>query len=94
VILWSSGEHGVGGPIFIFTRLNQLKPSMLAEATGNAREAAQQFATNSRTAVGGIRQANQGVFVILPRDQAPGVNESGQLQKVVRVVSRVQYFLK
>jgi hypothetical protein len=94
VILSSSGEYGVGGPTFIFTRLNQLKPSMLAEATANAREAAQQFATNSRTAVGAIRQANQGVFVILPRDQAPGVNESGQLQKVVRVVATVQYFLK
>jgi hypothetical protein len=35
-----------------------------------------------------------GVFVILPRDQAPGVNESNQLQKIVRVVSTVQYFLK
>jgi uncharacterized protein len=33
-------------------------------------------------------------FVILPRDQAPGVNESNQLQKIVRVVSTVQYFLK
>jgi uncharacterized protein len=47
-----------------------------------------------RTALGGIRQASQGVFVILPRDQAPGVTESGQLQKVVRVVSTVQYILK
>jgi hypothetical protein len=34
------------------------------------------------------------LFVILPRDQAPGVNESSQLQKIVRVVSTVQYFLK
>jgi hypothetical protein len=65
-----------------------------AEATANARESAQQFATDSRTALGGIRQASQGVFVILPRDQAPGVNESGQLQKIVRVVSTVQYFLR
>ena len=94
VILSSSGEYGVGGPTFIFTRLNQLKPAMVAEATSNARGAAQQFATDSLTALGGIRQASQGVFVILPRDQAPGVNESGQLQKIVRVVSTVQYLLK
>jgi hypothetical protein len=94
VVLSSSGEYGVGGPTFIFTRLNQLKPAMVAEATANAREAAQQFAADSRTGLGGIRQANQGVFVILPRDQAPGVNESGQMQKVVRVVSTVQYFLR
>jgi hypothetical protein len=94
VILSSSGEYGIGGPTFIFTRLNQLKPAMVAEATANAREAAQQFATDSRSALGGIRQASQGVFVILPRDQAPGVNESGQLQKIVRVVSTVQYILR
>lgn len=94
VILSSSGEYGVGGPTFIFTRLNQLKPAMVAEATANARASAQQFAADSRTDLGPIRQASQGVFVILPRDQAPGVNESAQLQKVVRVVSTVQYFLE
>ncbi len=94
VVLSSSGEYGVGGPTFIFTKLNQLKPSMVKEATANARAAAQQFAADSRTELAGIRQANQGVFVILPRDQAPGVNEGAQLQKVVRVVSTVQYFLK
>jgi uncharacterized protein len=94
VVLSSSGEYGVGGPTFVFTRLNQLKPSMVAEATANARAAADQFAKDSRSALGDIRHANQGVFVILPRDQAPGVNESGQLQKIVRLVSTVQYFLR
>ncbi|HEY5939697.1 MAG TPA: SIMPL domain-containing protein, partial [Gemmatimonadales bacterium] len=85
VILSSSGEYGVGGPTFVFTKLNQLKPAMVAEATANARAAAQQFAADSRTSLGEIRYANQGIFVILPRDQAPGVNEGGQLQKTVRV---------
>jgi uncharacterized protein len=94
VILSSSGEYGVGGPTFIFTRLNQLKPAMVAEATANARAAAQQFASDSKSDLGAIRQASQGVFVILPRDQAPGVSESAQLEKVVRVVSTVQYFLQ
>lgn len=94
VVLSSTGEYGVGGPTFLFTKLNQLKPSMVKEATANARAAAEQFAADSRTTLGGIRQANQGMFVILPRDQAPGVNEGAQLQKVVRVVSTVQYFLE
>ncbi len=94
VILSSSGEYGVGGPTFVFTKLNQLKPAMVAEATANARAAAQQFAADSRTTLGDIRYANQGIFVILPRDQAPGVNEGGQLQKTVRVVSTVQYLLE
>jgi hypothetical protein len=94
VVLSSSGEYGVGGPTFIFTKLNDLKPAMIAEATANARAAAEQFARDSGSSLGAIRHANQGVFVILPRDQAPGVNESGQLHKTVRVVSTVQYFLK
>jgi uncharacterized protein len=94
VVLSSSGEYGIGGPTFVFTRLNQLKPSMVKEATANARAAAEQFAADSRTDLGGIRQANQGVFVILPRDQAPGANEGSQMQKTVRVVATVQYFLR
>jgi hypothetical protein len=94
VVLSSSGEYGIGGPTFVFTRLNELKPAMVKAATANARAAAEQFAADSRTDLGGIRHANQGVFVILPRDQAPGVNEGAQLQKIVRVVSTVQYFLK
>jgi uncharacterized protein len=93
VVLSSSGEFGNGGPTFIFNGLNALKPALIAEATANARAAAEQFARDSGNALGGIRQANQGVFVILPRDQAPGVQEGSQLRKVVRVVSTVQYLL-
>jgi hypothetical protein len=93
VVLSSSAEFGMAGPTFLFNGLNALKPAMIAEATANARAAAEQFARDSGSALGGIRQANQGVFVILPRDQAPGVQEGSQLQKTVRVVSTVQYFL-
>lgn len=94
VVLNQSGDYGMGGPTYVFTGLNALKPDMIATATANARVAAEQFARDSRTELGPIRQANQGVFVILPRDQAPGVQEGSQLSKTVRVVSTVQYFLK
>jgi hypothetical protein len=67
---------------------------MIAQATANAREAAEQFAKDSRTSLRGIRQASQGIFLILPRDQAPGISEESQLNKIVRVVSTVEYFLK
>jgi hypothetical protein len=36
----------------------------------------------------------QGVFEILPRDEAPGISEGSQVSKRVRVVSTVDYFLK
>lgn len=95
-VVLSSGRMGYGpsGPTFLFTKLNELKPGMIREATGNARQAAEQFAADSRSALGGIRQANQGVFVILPRDQAQGITEETQRLKTVRVVSTVQYYLK
>jgi len=92
----SGGEYGGqgGGPTFLFTKLNDLKPAMIAEATARAREAAEQFARDSRSDLGGIRKANQGVFEIVGREQAPGVMSEGQVAKLVRVVSTVEYFLR
>ena len=93
VVLSSGPEWGSGGPTFLFTRLNDLKPEMIAEATARAREAAEKFAGDSGSRIGGIRRANQGVFEILPRDAAPGVPQENQLFKTVRVVSTVEYYL-
>jgi hypothetical protein len=95
VVLSSQGTYGgAGGPTFLFTRLNDLKPEMIAEATSNARAAAEQFAKDSGSETGKIRKANQGVFVILPRDRAPGIFEANQINKTVRVVSTVEYYLE
>lgn len=94
VVLSSGSGYGPAQPTFLFTRLNDLKPEMIAEATAAAREAAEQFAADSRAEITGIRRANQGVFVILPRDQAEGIMEQAQLYKTVRVVSTVEYYLR
>ena len=93
VVLSSGGEYGNGGPTFVFTGLNKLKPEMIGEATARARESAEQFARDSRSSIGGIRRAYQGVFEILPRDQAEGITEAGQIVKTVRVVSTIDYAL-
>lgn len=95
-VVLSSGGEGMpgGGPTFVFSGLNKLKPEMIAEATARAREAAEQFARDSGSRAGGIRRANQGVFEILPRDQAEGISEASQIVKTVRVVSTVEYFLR
>jgi hypothetical protein len=94
VVLSSGPEYGGGGPTFLFTRLSELKPTMIGEATTRARAAAEQFAADSNSELGGIRHASQGVFVILPRDQAPGIQEANQFRKTVRVVSTIEYFLE
>lgn len=94
VAVSSGPEYGPGGPTFLFTRLNELKPEMIAEATARGREAAEQFAADSRSRIGGIRRASQGVFEILARDPAPGIDEAQQLHKRVRVVSTIEYHLR
>jgi hypothetical protein len=90
------------GLIYKFTGLNSIKPDMITEATRNARAAASRFASDSGSKVGAIRQANQGVFSILPADQGSDPSESGggnfggdsSLKKTVRVVTSVQYYLE
>lgn len=71
-----------------YTELNSIKPSMIAEATANAREAARKFGEDSGSEVGQIVSASQGQFSITDRDQfTPFI-------KVVRVVTYVEYSLK
>lgn len=72
---------------YLFTALNDIKPEMIAEATRNAREAAEQFALDSGSRVGKIKKATQGLFSI--EDAAPGLPE----KKSVRVVTTVEYIL-
>ena len=91
-VVFSSGGYG-SGPTYLFTRLNDLKPAMLAEATANARAAADEFAKKANTRIGGIKHAAQGFFEILPRDQAPGISQEGQMDKTLRVVTTVEFDL-
>lgn len=88
-----SSEGGGGGPYYLFTKLNDVKPAMIAEATKRAREGAEQFAADSGSRVGGIRRASQGLFQILARDDTPGTSEQRQVNKTVRVVSTIDYLL-
>jgi hypothetical protein len=88
------------GLTYKFTSLNAIKPDMITEATKNARAAADRFAADSGSKVGVIRQANQGVFSILPADQGGGEGEGGpgfggdtSLMKTVRVVTTIDYYL-
>ena len=91
-IVFDNQEYG--SPVsYLFTGLNAVKPQMLEEATQNARQAAEEFAKSSDSQVGKIKNANQGVFSILPREQTPGASESEQINKKIRVVSTVVYYL-
>jgi hypothetical protein len=73
---------------YIFTGLNELKPSMIEEATKNAREVAEKFARDSDSEVGEIRTARQGLFTINDRD------ENTPQIKTIRVVSTIDFQLE
>ena len=90
-VTFNSYGNGVS---YLFTELNSIKPKMLKEATQNARQAADEFAHNSNSKVGKIRSANQGVFSLLAREEIPDQSEREQVNKKVRVVSTVEYYLE
>lgn len=72
---------------YIFTKLNEIKPSMIEESTKNARASALKFAKDSSSKLGKIKKARQGQFSIYNRDKnTPYI-------KTVRVVSTVEYYL-
>ena len=71
-----------------FTKLNDVKPQMIEEATKNARATAEKFASDSDSKLGKIKHANQGQFSINDRDgNTPDI-------KRVRVVTTIDYYLE
>lgn len=84
------------GPIYVFNGLNNIKIKMIELATKNATAAGEQFAKDAGAKLGKIKTANQGTFSISSRDQvdAWSDNEKQAINKRVRVVSTVTFFLK
>lgn len=84
------------GPIYIFNGLNDIKISMIEQATKNATAAGQQFAKDADAKLGKIKSANQGVFSIESRDPTDSwsSNERQAINKKVRVVATITFYLK
>jgi len=72
---------------YLYTGLNSIKPSMIEQATVNARQAAEKFAVDSNSKVGKIKKATQGLFTIEDRDM------NTPYKKIIRVVTTVEYYL-
>ena len=88
-------EEG-SGMAYTFTKLNDIKPEMVADATKDARAAAEQFADDSGTSVGGIKSATQGYFEINARDgdSGGGWGQTDTPFKKVRVVTTIDFYLR
>ncbi len=77
---------------YLYTSLNKIKAAMLNDALVNAKVAANQFALNSSSSLGKIKSASQGLFTISALDSVS--NDNSSINKKVRVVTTVQFFLK
>jgi len=87
-IALSGNEYDYRASIeYYFTRLNDVKPEMVEEATTKAREVAEKFAKDSNSNLGKIKRAVQGQFSISPRDK------NNPHIKRIRVVSTIEYYL-
>lgn len=82
-----SGNDYMARTEYIYTKLNDIKPSMIEEATKNARTVAEKFANDSKSKLGKIKTAYQGQFSVSQRDK------NNPHIKKIRVVSTVVYYL-
>lgn len=78
-------------PRYYFTKMNEIKPAMLKEATQNAKIAASEFAENAGVKVGRLRSARQGAFEV--RDVGSSSGDTRKIEKEVRVVITVDFYL-
>lgn len=69
-----------------YNGLTELKPSMIEEATKNARAVAQKFADDAGCSLGSIRNASQGQFSVESDNFQPWI-------KHIRVVTTIGYYL-
>jgi hypothetical protein len=73
---------------FIYTKTAEAKIDMLAAATKDARQRAEQIASQGGRKIRGLRAAKMGVFQITPRNSndtsAEGINDTTAREKTIR----------
>ncbi|MEA1916202.1 MAG: SIMPL domain-containing protein [Campylobacterota bacterium] len=85
-VIFSSNNYS-SNVEYIYTKLNDIKPQMIDNATQNARQVAKKFAVESSSKLGKIKNARQGQFSISQRDK------NTPFIKKVRIVSTIEYYL-
>lgn len=82
-------------PQFFYTKLGDLKLALLAEASGNAKQRAEQMASRTGNKIGGMRSARTGVFQITPSNSVEvsdwGVNDTSSVEKKVTAVVHLSF---
>jgi hypothetical protein len=84
-------------PSYLVSDLENIKMSLIADATKNARTRATEFVKQDGVNVGVMKSASQGAFYILPvggeagDDSYGGVYDKSTIDKIARVVVTIVY---
>lgn len=85
-------------PQYFYTKLNDLKVTMLGEAAKDAKLRAEQLASNSGGKIGGLRSSKMGVFQITPLNSTEvsdyGINDTSSLEKEITAVVSVEFLVE
>ncbi len=85
-------------PQYIYTKLNDLKVDMLAEAAKDATSRASKIAAASGSKVGHLRSAKMGVFQITPVNSTDvadyGINDTSTVDKEITAVVNCEFALQ
>ena len=88
----------ISEPQFIYKDLDDLKVEMIGRATQNARERAQNIAQKGNFRLGSIASVRVGIFQITPihstRVSDYGINDTTSIEKEIKSVVEIQYFVK
>jgi hypothetical protein len=91
-------EFSSGAPEYYYTKLDELKIEMLAKATQNAKQRAENMARATGNRIGLMRSAKMGVFQITPINSTEvsdwGVNDATSLEKKVTAVVTVSFAIE
>ncbi len=83
---------------FIYTKTAEAKIEMLAAATKDARQRAEQIAANGGRKISGLRNARMGVFQITQRNSnetsAEGINDTTSKDKSIRSVISASFSME
>jgi len=87
-------------PEYLVSNLEEIKMSLIANATKNAHSRANEFAKVGNVQVGMMRSASQGAFYILPESGSDddsdygGAYDKATINKIARVVVTINYAIE
>ncbi|MBC7894816.1 MAG: SIMPL domain-containing protein, partial [Cytophagaceae bacterium] len=85
-------------PEYIYTKLAEIRTTLLEEATKDARARAEAIVRSTGSQIGAVREARMGVFQITPRFSTEiadyGINDVTAIDKDVTAVVRVTFTIR